>query len=65
MANLMGCTTVARCTKCGREFVAFPKDGDMIDPYIPQGTRTNDIPTTSPCRGKVVMVVPDEALVKM
>jgi len=45
---------VARCTKCGREFVTLPKEWPAYDPYWPRGTPNRlCIQQTRPCNGEI------------
>lgn len=48
---------VARCLKCGREFVTLPaKPRPWRDAYLPLGTRPRDRDTTEVCGGEIVVI---------
>lgn len=47
---------VAKCKKCGRDFLTLPADGDMTDRFYPQGTPYSAIKSgaAKPCCGEIV-----------
>lgn len=47
---------VARCKKCGREFVALPQPWPTQDFYLPMCTPWNLAENTPPCGGEIVPV---------
>ena len=48
---------VARCEKCGREFVSLPR-ANMRDPFHPadKKLRVKDLHRTKPCGGRLIPV---------
>lgn len=46
---------IARCEKCGREFVTVNPNGDMIDHYLPQDKPLPPLAERKECGGKIVM----------
>lgn len=46
--------SVARCEKCGREFVTMPQKKDATDPFLPRGARRDS--DSKECGGRIVPI---------
>lgn len=47
---------VARCKKCGREFVYVNSEATLVDTYIPLGTPQRLVAKTEACGGEIEML---------
>lgn len=47
---------IARCKKCGREFVYVNPETELVDRYVPLGTPTRFLHETEPCGGEIEMI---------
>lgn len=52
---------VARCKKCGREFLTLPERRPWTDPYLPQGIRAKEWMTAQVCGGEIVRLDGEKA----
>jgi len=51
---------VAKCNKCGREFLTLPANGDYTDHFFPQGTSFSTVKSgeARACGGEIVPISP-------